>query len=286
MRSCLRSSLRADETGEEVPSPAVDAYHALIALFPCIMDVDMRYPFKLTTILVLIVLPMSGLSLWAEEPWVELINDNKLDAFTGKLDGWKFAKSVRLDAKNTRKLAWEEGTGMIVNGEKGRAKDLYTQQKYGDLEIHVEFLIAKGSNSGVKFHGLYEIQILDSAGKNVKDLTGDSCGGIYPRAEQSPKYHYLDQGVAPKINSAKPAGEWQVLDARFQAARFDAEGKKTANARIVRATLNGEVIHENQELATPTGSNWKRKEMAVGPLMFQGDHGPVAFRNLRLRPVK
>jgi len=79
---------------------------------------------------------------------------------------------------------------------------------------------------------------------------------------------------------------WQTLDIVFQAPRFDAAGKKTANARIVRAVLNGQVIHENQELLTPTGDRWKNPEMAEGPIMLQGDHGPIAFRNVRVRPVE
>jgi Domain of Unknown Function (DUF1080) len=217
----------------------------------------------------------------ADAPWTDLLANDKLDAFSGKTDAWKWVKAVTLDPANPKKLAFEPGTGIVVNGEKGTAPDLYTKEKYGDLEIHVEFLISKGSNSGVKFHGLYEIQIIDSFGK--KDLTGEDCGGIYPRAELTPKYHYLDKGVAPKVNACKPAGEWQTLEAMFLAARFDKDGKKTANARIVKAVLNGQVIHADQELLTPTGHNHKRTEMATGPLMLQGDHGPVAFRNVKVR---
>ncbi len=169
-----------------------------------------------------------------------------------------------------------------MNGEKGRASDLYTKERYGDIEIHLEFYIPKGSNSGVKFHGLYEIQICDSFGK--KALTGDDCGGIYPRAELKPRYHHIDKGTAPRVNACKAPGEWQTLDAIFMSPRFDKDGKKTANARIVRAVLNGQTIHENAELKTPTGNNYTKKEKAAGPLMLQGDHGPVAFRNLRIRP--
>jgi hypothetical protein len=220
----------------------------------------------------------------AEAPWADLLAGDKMDAFTGKTNGWSFAKSVDVDSANAKKLTFERGSGIIVNGEKGRAVDLYTKEKHGDVEIHLEFYIPKGSNSGVKFHGLYEIQICDSYGK--KELTGDDCGGIYPRAELTPKYHYLDKGFAPKVNACKPPGEWQVLDAIFQAARFDKEGKKTANAKIVKATLNGQLIHENQEMPTPTGHNHTKKEMALGPLMLQGDHGPVAFRDVKMRPWK
>src|SRR5262249_28454206 len=159
------------------------------------------------------------------------------------------------------------GTGVFVNGPAGRISDLITKQSFGDLEIHVEFLIPKGSNSGVKFHGLYEIQIVDSHG--AKNLSGDSCGGIYPRAELKPKYHHIDKGIAPKVNAAKPAGQWQTLDAIFLAPRFDAAGKKVASARIVKAVLNGQVVHEDVELKTPTGSNWTKQEVAAGPLLLQ-----------------
>jgi hypothetical protein len=152
------------------------------------------------------------------------------------------------------------------------------------VEAHVEFLIPKGSNSGVKMMGLYEIQILDTHG--AKELSGDSCGGIYPRAEDKPRYHHIDKGVAPKVNAAKPAGEWQTLDIIFKAPRFDAAGKKIANAKFVKVTLNGQVVHENVEVECPTGAAWRLKpEVAKGPLLLQSDHGPVAFRNVRIRPL-
>jgi hypothetical protein len=221
----------------------------------------------------------------ADDGWTELFAGDKLDAFKGKADGWKWAKDVTLNPTNPKKLAFETGSGILMNGEKGTAPDLYTKEKYGDLEIHVEFLIAKGSNSGVKFHGHYEIQIQDSFGKKG-ELTGDDCGGIYPRAELTPRYHHIDKGIAPKVNACKAPGEWQTLEATFLAPRFDKDGKKTANAKIVKATLNGQVIHENAELLTPTGNNYTKPEMAAGPLMLQGDHGPVAFRNVRVRAVK
>ena len=216
-----------------------------------------------------------------EKPWIELFANDKLDGFTGKQEYWAFAKSISLDPANPKKLKFEAGSGILINGLKGTAADLYSKEKFGDHEAHLEFCIAKGSNSGLKFHGHYEIQITDSHGK--KDLTGDDCGGIYPRAELKPSYRYLDKGFAPKTNAAKPAGEWQTLEVIFLAPRFAKDGKKTANAKLVKAMLNGEVIHENQELQSPTGHNHIKPEMATGPLMLQGDHGPVAFRNFKVR---
>src|SRR5947209_3970262 len=92
----------------------------------------------------------------ADTPWVQLLDGDKLDAFKPVKPGWYFAESVALDEKNPRRLVGVKGSGSLVNGEKGNAPDLYTKESFGDLELHVEFLIARGSNSGVKFHGVYE----------------------------------------------------------------------------------------------------------------------------------
>ncbi|MEK7676891.1 MAG: family 16 glycoside hydrolase [Verrucomicrobiota bacterium] len=72
----------------------------------------------------------------------------------------------------------------------------------------------------------------------------------------------------------------------FRAPRFDASGKKVENARFVKVTHNGRVIHENVELTGPTrAATYENDEKPTGPLMLQGDHGPVAYRNLQLKPV-
>lgn len=216
-----------------------------------------------------------------QDGWLDL---NRLDAWKAPQRGWSLAASVKMDPENPKRLTAEPGQGILVNGPRGRARDLVSKQVFRDIEVHLEFMIPKGSNSGVKFEELYEIQILDSYGKKKK-LTGDDCGGIYPRATAKPKYHHLDEGIAPRTNASRPAGEWQTLDAIFLAPRLDASGKKVANAKLVKVVLNGQVIHENIELKTPTGANWTKKEPASGRLLLQGDHGPVAFRNVRVRPL-
>jgi hypothetical protein len=234
--------------------------------------------------LVVCVLLACGARAAYDGAWIELVGEKAGDVWKGKLGGWITAAGVEVDAKNPRRLTPKDGKGVLINGKAGRERDLVTKQSFGDVELEMEFFIPKGSNSGVKFHSLYEIQILDSYGK--KELTGDDCGGVYPRAEMLPRYRHIDKGIAPSKNACKPPGEWQKLHAIFLAPRFDAEGKKTANAKLVKVTLNGVVIHENVELKTPTGHNWVKQEVATGPLLLQGDHGPVAFRNVRVRPAK
>jgi hypothetical protein len=217
-----------------------------------------------------------------EAGWRVLLGpETGLSAWRPVKGGWQEGGDAALDPQNPRRLRLLPGKGVWANNPQGRAPNLLSKEEFGDLETHVEFLIPQRSNSGVKLQGLYEIQIYDSYG--VAKPKGSDCGGVYPRAEQYPSYHYLDEGIPPRVNAARPAGVWQVLEIAFQAPRFDAAGKKVANARLLRVVLNGQTIHENVELRTPTGSNWRRREVPRGPLFLQGDHGPVAFRNVRIR---
>lgn len=223
----------------------------------------------------------SGPASAGEGPWIELIGDHGLVAWKAPTGNWEVAGDARADPKNLKRLVAEPGKGVLVNGPTGKTTNLLTNEKFGDIEAHFEFMIPKGSNSGVKFEGLYEIQIFDSFG--VAEPTGTHNGGIYPRAELLPKYRYLDEGVAPRVNASRPAGEWQTLDVIFLVPRFDASGKKIQNSRFAKVVLNGQVIHENVEAKTPTGHVWRTKEMPNGPILLQADHGPVAFRNIRVR---
>jgi hypothetical protein len=230
----------------------------------------------------------------AEEPkkpaagdgWTDLMKPDAWKRYDPKwvvADEVKLAPDLKGKADVRLKAEPKEGGKAWVNGETGRLPNLVTKEAFGDCEVHVEFLIAKNSNAGIKFQEVYEIQILDSFGKDKIDGTG--MGGVYPRANLE-KGGYLDRGIAPKVNAAKPPGEWNTLDVVWKSPRFDAKGEKIANAMIVKATLNGQVIHENQELKTPTGGNWMKKETANGSFMLQSDHGPTAWRDVRIKATK
>jgi len=192
---------------------------------------------------------------------------------TGK---WKVVGDIGLDPKSDRKLAAKAGKGIIDNG--GRTRNLYSTEEFGDIEAHVEFMVSKGSNSGVYFQGRYEIQILDSWG--VKKLKHGDCGGIYQRWGKNPSGRPGYEGVPPRVNASKKPGEWQTFDIVFRAARFDKGGKKIENAKFVKVVHNGIVVHENRPVTGPTRAAGFNNEKALGPLMLQGDHGPVAYRNI------
>jgi hypothetical protein len=224
---------------------------------------------------------MSGAGQPGSEGWTELIGAQGLDAWRTPTSAWLVAGGARPDPERPARLVAEPGSGVLVNGPNGRTTNLVSRQDFSDVEAHFEFLIPKGSNSGVKFETLYEIQIADSFG--IAQPKASHNGGIYPRAELLPRYHYLDEGTPPRVNASKPPGQWQTLDILFRAPRFDASGKKVQNARFDKVVLNGQVIHQDVEVKTPTGHNWRLKEMARGPILLQADHGPVAFRNVRVR---
>ena len=159
-----------------------------------------------------------------ESGWVDLIGEHGLDAWRKPTGDWIVARRRAARPEQPKRLAAKPGQGTLVNGTPARPGTCSAAQDFGDLEAHFEFLVPKGSNSGVKFEGLYEIQIADSFG--VAKPTASHCGGIYPRAEMLPRYHHIDDGTPPRVNAARPAGEWQTLDVIFRAPRFDPDGKK------------------------------------------------------------
>jgi hypothetical protein len=207
--------------------------------------------------------------------------DKAAEPFNGKdLSGWKTKDPAsrstwkvgraKLVANHPDKIDFAAEGGELVNTE-GHGVDIYSNAKFGDARIEVEVMVPKGSNSGIYVHGEYEIQVLDSFGKE-KIGAGD-MGAIYSAS-------------LPKVNASKAPGEWQKYIIEFRAPKFDGAGKKTANAEFVKVELNGKLIHENVVMKGPTPTGVSGKEAAEGPIMFQGDHGPVAYRNLKISPLK
>ncbi len=202
--------------------------------------------------------------------------------FNGKnLDGWK-AKGPPGKSKwtvghpvmnkaNPKTLALAEaGQGLaLVNlaTKHGDSLDFYSEATFGDCTIELELMVPKNSNSGIYVMGEYEVQVLDSFGK-TKMTMGD-MGAIYGAAP-------------PKLNACKAPGEWQHFVIEFVAPTFDAAGKKTSNATFTKVTLNGQVIQENAVMPKPTPGGVSGREAARGPIMFQGNHGPVAYRNIQV----
>jgi hypothetical protein len=205
-----------------------------------------------------------------------LLNGRDLSGWVaqdGKASAWFTTREVTGAGKAL--VATPAPGGIIVNGT-GRTANLVSELRHGDCELHVEFMVPEGSNSGVYLQGLYEIQILDSWGK--QEVKTSDCGGVYHRwINEQPV-----GGSAPRVNASRKPGEWQWFDITFRAPRFDARGVKTANARFVRVLHNGVEVQRDVEVDGGTRAHMNIAEAPMNPLMLQGDHGPVAFRNLRI----
>ena len=208
---------------------------------------------------------------------------DNMDAFQPTAANWKIVGKVEASMNEKHKISTSQGTGILVNApDKDNKAQLFSKLEHGDLDLAFEFMMPKGSNSGIYLQGRYEIQLFDSWGK--KRPAFSDLGGIYQRWDATkPKGQEGFEGTAPSLNVAKAPGLWQSMRISFQAPRFDANGNKIQNARIIFVELNGVRIHRDIELTGPTRGPYVKGEGPHGPLVIQGDHGPVAFRNFTYR---
>ncbi len=166
--------------------------------------------------------------------------------FNGKdLTGWEALGKTN---------QWVVENGVLKSPKSGA--NIRTQKTFNDFKLHIEFRYPKGSNSGVYLRGRYEIQIEDNKGMEPMSLY---LGGIYG---------FID----PWLNMAKEAGEWQSYDVELV-------------GRMVTVKANGTVVIYKQEIPGVTGGALDSKEGEPGPIMMQGDHGPIEFRNIVLTPA-
>ena len=171
--------------------------------------------------------------------------------FNGEnLDGWKLRNA-------DGNASWTAENGMLVNriSADAHGSDLVSEKVFKDFILKYEYMIPAGSNSGVYLRGRHELQILDDYDARRTTLSGN--GAIY---------NYK----AGREFISKPPGEWQSVEA-------------TIIGNLVSVKLNGVLIHENVEVPRATGGELDQNLNAPGPIMLQGDHGAIAFRNVRIR---
>lgn len=208
---------------------------------------------------------------------------NDLSSFAEVPKNWKIVGNVYADLSKENTLITSEGTGVLVNLPDEQIKGhLFTYFEHGDMELEMDVMMPKGSNSGLYFQGRYEVQLFDSWG--VENPQYSDMGGIYHRWDESRgegKEGY--EGYAPKINAAKAPGLWQHFKIIFHAPKFDSSGKKTDNAEFEEVWLNGVLAQKNVQLTGSTRAAAFDDEKAKGPLMVQGDHGAVAFKSLKYK---
>lgn len=206
-----------------------------------------------------------------------------LSFFQNPGPSWKLAADVRADLAEKGVLTTSPGTGILVNltDHNNPGKDIISTLQYGNMDMELDYMMAARSNSGIYLQGRYEIQLLDSWG--VINPTSADNGGIYERWNESkPEGQKGYEGHAPRQNAGRAPGLWQHLKISFQAPRFNSAGQKIENAKILLVQLNGVSIQENADLSGPTRGAMGNDEVPMGPLRLQGDHGSVAFRNIKI----
>ena len=153
--------------------------------------------------------------------------------------------------------AWESNQGWTVQDgllrNTGRVRDLVTKDKFWNFRLQIEYRISPRSNSGIGLRARYEVQIVDDYGRAPNS---HSNGALYSR-------------IAPRVNASKPAGEWQTYDIRLI-------------GREVSVKLNDEPIIDRQEIEGLTAIAIDPEEDKSGPILLQGDHGPIEFRRIVL----
>ena len=162
------------------------------------------------------------------------------------LDGWHASK-----AKNQ----WLAENGVMKSPKSGA--NIISDQKFNDFKLHIEFRYPEGSNSGVYLRGRYEIQVEDNRGQ---EPLSTFFGGIYGF-------------ITPNEMAAKAPGEWQTYDI-------------TLVGRRVTVVANGKKIITDQIIPGITGGALDSKEGEPGPIMLQGDHGPIEYRNIIITPSR
>lgn len=184
------------------------------------------------------------------------------------------------------KIDWPVENGVLVSTPKKNQNHIVSKLHFKDADIHVEFLLPdkKPANSGVYIHGHYEVQILNSFGK--EKVTQEDAGAVY--------------GFAPPLaNACRKPGEWQVFDIRYRAPRRDDSGKIVENGTVT-VWFNGQKVQDGTSFGEPRSTfhpfrfgntpyldkiRDRQKKTMVGPVFLQ-DHGnPVRFRNVWVLPA-
>lgn len=179
--------------------------------------------------------------------------------FDGKdLDGWK---SFPEDRPNS----WKVKDGILTSTfkEGGHGSNIATEKKFKDFEIYYEYRVPKNGNSGVFLRGQYEIQVIDDHGVPAEKPKDWGNGGIYGQK-------------APSKNASKPLGEWQANYAKIV-------GKK------ITVFVNGEKVIDEFEPPKAThlyGELGVKDGDPTGPILLQGDHKPIEYRYVMIKPIE
>lgn len=212
----------------------------------------------------------------ADEGWLRLTYHDALDAWTQR--GWELV-DAEVDPRAPTTFMVRPGNGAVVNTAGRDATDFTSRFPMGDGRYHVEFMLPEGGRAGVFVQGRYGVHLADDAGDgSVQPVHG----ALMALADGTP-------ARPPAFAAYQGAGTWHVLTVDFRAPRFDAEGRKIADAVLERVRMDDVLLHEDVTLTAPSAGapdEDARHEAALGPLVIRAGDSPVALRTLRFRPTQ
>ena len=221
-----------------------------------------------------------------EEPTVlpyQVISLNDLRAFKATTENWKIVSNASIFRNKEKAIKGDMGSGVLINIPDEKAHEhIFFDFEHGDMELEMDVMMPVKSNSGLYFQGRYEVQLFDSWG--IENPKYSDMGGIYQRWDKTKdKGNEGFEGQAPLVNAAKAPGLWQHFKIIFHAPKFDLSGNKIQNAYFEEVWLNGVLIQKNIEVTGPTRAAAFPDEKPLGPFMIQGDHGPVAIKDIKYK---
>ena len=155
---------------------------------------------------------------------------------------------------SVRTLGWTVKDGILTNGIGNT--NLVSEKRFMNFALDVDFRLGPRGNSGVALRGRYEVQLGDDPDRPPSNR---SSGALLGR-------------IAPIVNAARLAGDWQTLSVRLV-------------GRQVTVVLNGSRVIDRQSVDGPTDIALDTNEGDPGPILLQGDRGPVAFRKIVVYPL-
>jgi hypothetical protein len=186
----------------------------------------------------------------------KVLFDEPVDLLAGGIESWVLTDQNKLNG-------WRLENGELINESTkmnftayGAYANLRTKQEFYDFELTVEYNVPVNGNSGIYLRGAYEVQVVDRDSR-MQGIQGP--GAIFGR-------------IIPTVNAGKPGGEWNKL-------------KVFLVDRHVTVMLNGICVIDNEPLEGCTGGGINADDTAHGPILLQGDHTSVKYKNMVMRPV-
>ena len=210
-----------------------------------------------------------------------LTHAEQADGWILLFDGRDFAGWHNFKQDGVRP-GWQVKDGALVCTDPHNAGDIVTSNKFDWFELELDYNISEGGNSGIMFHVTDDGGTVWATGPefqledNARAADPVRCGWLYA-LYQPP----IDPATGKILDATKPAGEWNHVRLIVSPEKCVHEingvkyfeyvlGSDDFNARVAKSKFSKMPFFAKS---------------TTGFIALQGDHGSVAFRNIKIRPL-